>query len=169
MRAQLVVAFVVEAFDGRLLDCAVHPLDLSVGPRVVGLREPMLDVVGLADHVEAHLTRPGGVAVAMLLGELKAIVRQDGVNAVRHGSQQVFEELPRCAPVSLVDKCGDRELAGTVDADEQIQFAFGSLHLGNIDMEEADWVTLEALPLRLVAFDVRQAGDPVSLEASVQR
>jgi hypothetical protein len=43
------------------------------------------------------------------------------------------------------------------------------LHLSDIDMEEADWVTLEALPLRLVAFDVRQAGDPVSLEASVQR
>ncbi|MDR6147788.1 hypothetical protein QE363_003581 [Sphingomonas sp. SORGH_AS870] len=45
----------------------------------------------------------------------------------------------------------------------------GSLHFGNIDVEEADRVAFEALPLRFVAFDVRQAGDPVPLEASVQR
>ena len=73
MRPKLVVAFVMEAFDGRLLDGAVHPFDLPVGPWMVWLREPMLDVVGLADHVEAHLTRPGGVAVARLPGELDAI------------------------------------------------------------------------------------------------
>ena len=70
MRPQLVMALVMEAFDGRLLDGAVHPLDLSVGPRVVRLGEAVFDVVCLADHVEAHLARPGGVAVARLLGEL---------------------------------------------------------------------------------------------------
>lgn len=35
---ELVVAVVVEALDGGLLDCPVHLLDLAVGPRVVGLR-----------------------------------------------------------------------------------------------------------------------------------
>jgi hypothetical protein len=109
---ELVVALVVEAFDGRLLNGAVHPLDLAVGPRVVRFCEPVLDAVCVADHVEAHLTRPGGVAVARLLGELNAIVGQDRVNAVRHGFQQVFEELPRGAPVSLVDQLGARELGG---------------------------------------------------------
>jgi hypothetical protein len=43
------------------------------------------------------------------------------VDAVGHGFQQVFEELPLCPPVSLVDQLGDRELARTVDADEQVQ------------------------------------------------
>lgn len=52
------MAFVMEAFDGRFLDGAVHPLDLTVGPRVVRLGEPMFDIVGLADHVEAHLALP---------------------------------------------------------------------------------------------------------------
>ena len=33
MTAQLVMAVVVEAFDGRLLDGSVHPLDLSIRPR----------------------------------------------------------------------------------------------------------------------------------------
>jgi len=74
MRPQLIVAFVVEAFDGRLLDGAVHPFDLPVGPWMVRLGEPVLDVVGLADHVEAHLTGPGGVPVAGLLGELDTVV-----------------------------------------------------------------------------------------------
>lgn len=87
------MALIVEAFDGRFLDTPVHPLDLSVGPRVVRFGEPVFDVVGLADHVEAHLTGPGGVPVAGLLGELDAVVGEDGVNAVRHGFQQVLEEF----------------------------------------------------------------------------
>jgi hypothetical protein len=78
----------------------------------------MLDAVCLADHVEA---RPSGVAVTRLLGELNAIVGQDRVDAVRHGFQQVFEELPSCPSVSLVDQLGDRELASAVDADEQVE------------------------------------------------
>jgi hypothetical protein len=40
---QLVMALVVEAFDGRFLDGAVHPLNLPVSPWVVGLGEPVLD------------------------------------------------------------------------------------------------------------------------------
>src|SRR6478735_8585208 len=74
----------MEAFDGRLLDGPVHALDLTVGPRVVRFGEPVLDAVRLADHVEAHLTRPGGVPVAGLFGELDAVVARDCVDAVRH-------------------------------------------------------------------------------------
>ena len=80
MRPQLVVAFVMEALDGRLFDSAVHPLDLSVGPGVVRLREPVLDVVRLADHVEAHLALLCSVTVARLLGKLNAIIGQDRVD-----------------------------------------------------------------------------------------
>ena len=114
---------------------------------MVRLGEPVLNAVCLADHVEAHLARPGGVPVTRLLGELNAIVGQDGVDAIRHGFQQVFEELPRSSPVRLVDQLGDRELAGTVYADEQVELAFGGMHLGDIDVKEADRVALEALRL----------------------
>jgi len=79
------------------------------------------------------------------------------VDAVRHGFQQVFEELPRRSSISLVDQLRDRELARAVDADEQVELAFGGLHLGDIHVEEADGVALEALPLGLVAFDIWQA------------
>jgi hypothetical protein len=43
------------------------------------------------------------------------------------------------------------------------------LHLGDIVVEEGDRVALETLPLRFVAFDIRQAGDAVPLEATMQR
>ena len=57
-------------------------------------------------YLGVYLTRPGGVTVARLLGELDAIVGQDCVDAVGHGFQQVFEELPRRSPISLVDQTG---------------------------------------------------------------
>jgi hypothetical protein len=63
----------VEAFDGSVLDRAVHPLDLPVAPGMIQLGEPMFDVICLADHVEAHLARESGVAIARLLRELEAI------------------------------------------------------------------------------------------------
>jgi hypothetical protein len=130
---------------------------------MVRLRQSMLDVVGLADHVEAHLAGTGGVAVAWLAGELDAVISQDGVNAVRHGFQQVFEELPRCPSTGLVDELGDRKFARAVIADKQVEFAFCSLHLSDIDVEEADRVALEALPLRLDAFNVWQKEDALPL------
>jgi hypothetical protein len=63
MRVQLVVAFVVEAFDGRFLNRAVHSLGLTVRRRMVGFHKPVFDVVSFADHVETHLTRQGSVTL----------------------------------------------------------------------------------------------------------
>ena len=57
------------------------------------------------------------------VGELDAVIGQDRVGAVRHGFQQVFEELPCRSPASLVDQLGDRELGGAVNADEQVELA----------------------------------------------
>src|SRR5918912_911821 len=45
VRPEPIVAVVVVAPDGWLLEGAVHPLDLTVCPRVPGLGEPVLDVV----------------------------------------------------------------------------------------------------------------------------
>ena len=159
----------MEALDGRFFDRAVNPLDLIISPRVVRLCKPVLDVVRLADHVEAHLPRPGGVAVARLLGELNAVVGQDRVDPVRHRFQQVFQKFPSRQPVSLVDQLRHRELTRAVDADEQVKFAFGCLNLGDINVKKADRVALEALSLWLVAFDVRRTGDAMPLQAAVQR
>ena len=154
---------VMEAFDGRVFDRAVHPFDLAIRPRVVWLREAVLDTVGLADHVEAHGPGIDGVAIPRLLGELNAVVGENGVDLIRNGLEHVLQELPGRLPVRLVDELGHGKLACAVDANEQKQFALSSLHFGNIDMEEADGVAFELLPLRLVASHVRQSRDTVAL------
>ena len=46
------MAVVVEALDGRVLDGAVHPLDLTVGPGMLRLGQAMLDVVLGAGELE---------------------------------------------------------------------------------------------------------------------
>ncbi len=67
------------ALDRGLFEGPVHPLDLTVGPWVVGLGQPVLDVAFSADLVEAIDAVRGGGAAAVLgrLGELDAIVGQD--------------------------------------------------------------------------------------------
>ena len=91
------------------------------------------------------------------------------MDAIRDRLEQMFEELPRGLAICLVDEVGDCKLAGPVNADEKIQLALRSLHLGNIDMKKAHGVALELLPLRLVALDIRQARDAMSLKAPMQR
>ena len=164
----MIVAVVMVALNGGLFDSAVHPFDLAVGPRVVGFRQPVLDPVGLADHVEAH--RPGidCVAVPGLLSELDAVFREDGVDVIGHRLEHVLEELPRRLPVGFFDGLGDRKFAGSVDAYEQVELALGGLHLRDIDVEETDWVALELLPVRFLPLDVRQAGNAMALQVPVQ-
>ncbi len=52
MRSKLVVDVVVVALDRRILDRAVHSRDLSVGPKMIHLGKPILDVVLVAYAVD---------------------------------------------------------------------------------------------------------------------
>ena len=168
MCSELIVSFVVEPFHSRVLDRPVHSLDLTIGPRVVGLGQPVLDPVGFADHVEAH--RPGidGVAVPRLLGELDAIVGQYSVDLIRDCFEHVLQELPGRLSVSRCNELGNREFGSSVNAYEQIELPFGGLHLSDIYVEEPDGIPLELLALGLVALDIRQSRDVMSLQAPVQ-
>lgn len=94
MYSQLLLALLVEAFDGGVLDDPVHPFDLTTFPQMIVYCEPMFDAVCLTDHVEAHLPRERCIPVARLLGELDAVVGQDRVAAVGHSFQYVLKELP---------------------------------------------------------------------------
>lgn len=70
---ELSVSVIVEALDGRLLDGAVHALDLSVGPRMVDFGEPVLDDVLVTNSIE-NVVEP--IFVTGVAGELDAVVRQ---------------------------------------------------------------------------------------------
>ncbi len=169
MRAQLIMAILMISLHRRVLDRSVHSFDLTIGPRMVWLSQAMLDTVRLADHVEAHLPCICCVPVARLLGELDAVVRQNRVDAIGDRLEQTFEEFPRSLAIRLIYELRDGKFAGPVNAHKEIELAFNRLHLGDIDMKEADGLTLELLPLWLVALDVRQARDAVPLKATMER
>ena len=90
------------------------------------------------------------------------------MDLIGQGFEQVLQELPGRLSVSCFNELGDGELGCPVDAYEQVKLAFSGLHLGNIDVEKPNRVALELLPLRLVAFDIRQARDAMSLQAPMK-
>lgn len=50
--SQLVMGFVVEAFNARFCDRPVHALDLSIGPGMLGFGEAVIDSVAGTGHDE---------------------------------------------------------------------------------------------------------------------
>ena len=90
------------------------------------------------------------------------------MDLIGQGFEQVLQELPGRLSVSCFNELGDGELGCPVDADEQVELALGSLHLGDVDVEEADGVAFEFLPPGLVAFDIGQARDAMSLQAPMK-
>lgn len=65
---------------------------------------------------------------------MDTIVAQDRVDAIGRGFEQVFEERPVRFPVSFVGQLSDRELAGAVDTDEQIE----RNHPGSISIKRSE-------------------------------
>ena len=163
MRAQLIMAVVMVSFHCRLLDRSVHPLDLAIGPRMVWLGQPVFDPICFADHVEAHLPRVCCVPVSGLLGELDDVISQDRVDAIWDYLEQTLEEFLSSLAVCLIHELFDCKLAGPVNTNKKIELALNRLNFRDINMKEADRVTLERLALRFVALDIRQARDPVPL------
>ena len=129
----------------------------------------MLDPVGPTDHVEAHRSGIDGAPVARLLGELDAIIGENGVDLIGQGFDHALQKLPGGLSVSRSNELGKRELVCPVDADEEVELAFSRLNLGNVEVEKPYWIALEPVALGLVAFDIQQARDAMTLKAPMQR
>jgi hypothetical protein len=103
---ELFVVVVVEALDRRVLDCAVHAFDLTIGPWMfrlcgavlnVGLGAGIFESMGAENFPCGHCPfdqRDGG-ATGTRHGELDAIVGQYGVNLVGYGLEQAAQEAGR--------------------------------------------------------------------------
>src|SRR5215831_7384408 len=149
--------------DGRFLDRAVHALDLTIGPRMLDLGQPMFDAILLAAQIE-HMCRVScrrAVRVSWRESELDPIIGEDRVDLVWDSRDQSFEERRGC-------QLHERELAGAIDSDIEVELAFGGLDLGDVDVEIANRISLEPFLRGPTAFDLRQSADAVSLEAAVQ-
>lgn len=184
MAAELFVVVIVEALDGGVLDRAVHPFDLAIGPGVPDLGEAVLDPVLFAAHVE-HVCYESccrAVGVARREGELDAprhclsdqwrsngSIGEDGVDLVGNRLDQRDEEGRGGDPVGLFLQPEKGKFARAVNGYEEVELAFGGLHLSDVDVEVADRVALELLLRGDVARDLRQARDVMALQAAMQR
>ena len=106
-------------------DAPIEAFDQAVGLRVVGLGETMVDAVLLAELIKGMVAgRPPGRLVLLVdgeaVGELGAVVGQDGMNFVREIGQEAFEEARgrRSVPSGM-----DLEInvaGGAIDGDEGV-------------------------------------------------
>jgi hypothetical protein len=165
MLLELLVRLVVIALDGRLLDSAIHSLDLPVRPRVIDFGQPMLDAMLFTDAVEQVLESP---FILQAIGKLDAVVREDDMNAVRHGGAQTAEELAGRGARLVRMQLGVSEFRCAVDGDEEIEPPLLSLNLCNVHMEVADGVLSKLLLCQLVTSDFGQTADAVTLQAAME-
>ena len=104
MPLKLGMIVVVVTLHGGFLDGSVHPLDLSIRPRMHRLGQSMFDVEIGASRVEGVATEEntlgphrldvrGRPAISGGVGEVRAVVRQNGVDFVRNGFNEVTEEV----------------------------------------------------------------------------
>ena len=101
------------------------------------------------------------------VGELDAIVGENGVDLVRQGLDQVAQEPGSSHLARLFHQAHKGELRCAVNGHEHVKLAFSRAQLGDVDVNVADGVVPELLP-GLVAFDLRQPGNAVALEQPVQ-
>ena len=66
----------------------------------------------------------------------------------------MLKELPGCLSVGFVHELGDGKLTCSVYSNKEIELALHRLNLGDIDMKEADGVSLKLLPLWLITLNV---------------
>ena len=190
--SELVVVVVVETFDGRLLDGAVHAFDLAIRPRVLGFGCAVLDAEGGAGIFEGM--RPDGFALcegfgnqlccrsaSTRRGEMGAVIGQHDADPVRHGFNKVLEKVGGGSAQGLAMKFDEGEFACPINGNEEIEPAFRRLHLGNVpsrglkpnhcratDVEKADGIALELLFGGPITFDIRKPRYPMALKATVQ-
>ena len=130
------------AIDGGLFDRLVHSLDLTMGPGMFNLSQPVFDVTFSTNTVEDRLK---GMVILCPVGQLNTVIRQYRMNSVGNGRHELAQKLC-CLPLSRCPmSLGISELAGSVNRDKQIKLAFIGVSFGNIDVEITDGNLFEFL------------------------
>jgi hypothetical protein len=179
MLAQLIVIVIMVAMDSSLLDRSVHAFDLAIGPWMLDLGQPVINVVSGASTLEcvtpeqlsfrSHLPDVRRCpALTSWISELNAVVGEDRMDGVRNSINEIVQELLRDGSCSPHVKFNIGKLAGSVDGHEEMELAFCGSDFGNVDMEVANRISLELLLRSLVAFDFRQPLDAMTLKAAMQ-
>lgn len=125
MAAELIVAVVAIPVDCCVFDRAVHPLDLTICPPMVGFDQSTFDVASLADQIKSHLAECDAVAVPRLLCELDTIVSENGMDLARNAFQQVFQDLPSRLAIGFLNRLRHCKFACSVNGHKEMQLIDG--------------------------------------------
>ena len=162
-------AFVL-ATDG-FGNAPIEAFDHAVGLRMIRLGQAMLDTALLAEAIKRMVA--GGPAGRLVLhvdgeavGELGAIVGQDGMNLVREVGQEALEE-GRCRLAIPPGMDLDIDVTGgAIDRDKDVALvALQVRQVLQVDVDEANTGGLEDPGFWLVRFGA--CADAVSLQATV--
>jgi hypothetical protein len=83
---QVVMGFAVRLFHGGLFEGAIHPFYLAIGPGMVGCGQPMVNTMLMTDTIKDMVQ---GIDIAHPIGKLDAVIGEQRVDLVGHGSNQV--------------------------------------------------------------------------------
>jgi len=165
MLPQRLVTLVMIPLHRRLLDRTIHPFHLPIRPRMVQLRQPVLDAVGSTHAVKGM---PEGVSITLAMRELNAVIRQNSMDMIRHHLDEPPEKGCRYTAFGPLMQFGIGKLRGAVNGYKEIEFTCLGMYFGNVEVKVAYRVLFEALLLRLVA-QLGKTTDAVTLEAAMQR
>jgi hypothetical protein len=133
----------------RLGDAAIEAFDETIGLWPIGSGQTVIDLMAGANEIERMLAgRPTGRLVLHVnreaVGELGAIVGQDGMNGMREVGQEPLEEAGRSFGIAPAMDLDIDVAGGAVDRDKGIAFAaLESRQMLQIDVDEADGRLLE--------------------------
>jgi hypothetical protein len=154
-----------------LSNAPVEAFDHAVGLRVVGLGQAVLDAVMLAELIKGVIAGrfPGRLVLLVdgeAVGELGAVIGQDGVNVVREVGQEAFEEAGRGGSVAPGMDLDIDVAGGAVDGDKGVaDAALQGRQVLQVDVNEADAGGLEGAGLGLVRFG--KPADAIALQAAM--
>jgi hypothetical protein len=127
---------------------------------MVGLGQPMLDTMLDAGGFERMGAPFCGCSVTVLgqIGELDAIVGQDGVNMIGHGGDEGFQERFGRLGVGTFMQLHEDEFRGAIDSDEEMKFTFRASNFSDVDMEITNGVGPELFLVGFVACHLPASG-----------
>jgi len=141
MVAQLLMGFIEITMDGGVFESSVHALNLYIRTGVIGLCQAMVNAVRFTNPVEQQLE---SIPVGCTVGELDAVVRQNGVNLVRNSGHESFQERNSNGPCGALMQFCKNQLRRPIDSDEEMQLPFVCAYFRNINVKVADRIGLES-------------------------
>lgn len=87
---------------------------------------------------------------------------------VRDSGKKDFQDSDGGWPIDLLVQSREGKLRGPVDGDERMELALMGAHVGDVDVDEADRVGPKRAFGCVLTFDIRQAGDPTTLQTPMQ-